>query len=102
MTYAMILQNRVIGVLENQEEIPWWPPDPEGNPVTAVPCDSSVILGMIYDPETGEFSEYIPPTPEPTEPETYTLTAEEKEEMAIDTALNTEYLVCLMEESLGY
>ena len=24
------------------------------------------VLGMIYDPETGEFSEYIPPEPEPT------------------------------------
>lgn len=24
------------------------------------------VLGMIYDPETGTFSEYIPPEPEPT------------------------------------
>lgn len=65
MTYAMILQNRVIGVLPEQETEPWWPPDPEGNPVTAVPCDDTVTLGMVYDPETGEFSEYIPPEPEP-------------------------------------
>lgn len=65
MTYAMILQNRVIGVLPNQETEPWWPPDPAGNPVTAVPCDDTVTLGMVYDPETGEFSEYIPPEPEP-------------------------------------
>lgn len=68
MTYAMILQNRVIGVLENQETEPYWPPDPAGNPVTAVPCDDTVTLGMVYDPETGSFSEYIPPEPEPIIP----------------------------------
>lgn len=69
-TYAMILQNRVIGVLKNQETEPHWPPDPSGNPVTAIPCDDTVMLGMIYDPETGTFSEYTPPEPEPIpEPE---------------------------------
>ena len=61
----MILQNRVIGVLKNQETEPHWPPDPSGNPVTAIPCDDTVMLGMIYDPETGTFSEYTPPEPEP-------------------------------------
>lgn len=65
-TYAMILQNRVIGVLKNQETEPHWPPDPSGNPVTAIPCDDTVTLGMIYDSETGTFSEYTPPEPEPT------------------------------------
>jgi hypothetical protein len=64
-TYAMILQNRVIDVLKNQETEPYYPPDPSGNPVTAIPCDDTVTLGMIYDPETGTFSEYIPPEPEP-------------------------------------
>ena len=63
--YAMILQNRVIDVLKNQETEPHWPPDPAGNPVTAIPCDDTVTLGMIYDPETGTFSEYTPPEPEP-------------------------------------
>ena len=63
--YAMILQNRVIGVLKNQETEPHWPPDPSGNPVTAIPCADTVTLGMIYDPETGTFSEYTPPEPEP-------------------------------------
>lgn len=62
--YAMILQNRVIDVLKNQETEPHWPPDPSGNPVTAIPCDDTVTLGMIYDPETGTFSEYTPPEPE--------------------------------------
>lgn len=64
-TYAMILQNRVIGVLPNQETEPYYPPDPSGNPVTAIPCDNTVTLGMIYDAETGTFSEYTPPEPEP-------------------------------------
>lgn len=63
--YAMILQNRVIDVLKNQEVEPYYPPDPSGNPVTAIPCDDTVTLGMIYDPETGTFSEYTPPEPEP-------------------------------------
>lgn len=63
--YAMILQNRVIGVLKNRETEPYYPPDPSGNPVTAIPCDDTVTLGMIYDPETGTFSEYTPPEPEP-------------------------------------
>lgn len=61
----MILQNRVIDVLKNQEVEPYYPPDPSGNPVTAIPCDETVTLGMIYDPETGTFSEYTPPEPEP-------------------------------------
>lgn len=92
MTYAMILQNRVIGVLENQEEKPWWPPDPEGNPVTAVPCDSSVILGMIYDPETGEFSEYIPPEPEPEpEPQPSQLDQIQADQLVIKEALAEQY-----------
>ena len=65
-TYAMILQNRVIDVLKDQETEPYYPPDPSGNPVTAIPCDDTVTLGMIYDPETGTFSEYTPPEPEPT------------------------------------
>ena len=66
--YAMILQNRVIDVLKDQETEPYYPPDPSGNPVTAIPCDDTVTLGMIYDSETGTFSEYTPPEPEP-EPE---------------------------------
>lgn len=63
--YAMILQNRVIDVLKDRETEPYYPPDPSGNPVTAIPCDDTVMLGMIYDPETGTFSEYTPPEPEP-------------------------------------
>lgn len=64
-TYAMILQNRVIDILKDRETEPHYPPDPSGNPVTAIPCDNTVTLGMIYDAETGTFSEYTPPEPEP-------------------------------------
>jgi hypothetical protein len=64
-TYAMILQNRVIDILKDRETEPYYPPDPSGNPVTAIPCDDTVTLGMIYDSETGTFSEYTPPEPEP-------------------------------------
>jgi hypothetical protein len=63
--YAMISQNRVIDVLKDRGTEPYYPPDPSGNPVTAIPCDDTVTLGMIYDSETGTFSEYTPPEPEP-------------------------------------
>lgn len=87
--YAMILQNRVIDVLKNQEVEPYYPPDPSGNPVTAIPCDDTVTLGMIYNSETGTFSEYTPPTPEPPLSET--------EQAILDTAINVDYLVCMKE-----
>lgn len=64
-SYAMILQNRVIDILQNQETEPHYPPIPSGDEITAIPCDDTVKLGMIYDSETGEFSEYMPPEPEP-------------------------------------
>ena len=91
--YAMILQNRVIDVLKDRETEPYYPPDPSGNPVLAIPCDDTVTLGMIYDPETEAFSEYIPPEPEPTpEPQ---LT--ETEQAILGTAINVDYLVCMKE-----
>lgn len=95
-TYAMVLQYRVIGILTNLVAEPYWPPDPAGNPVTAIPCDDTVTIGMIYDPETGEFSEYIPPIPEEPTPELLT----ESEEREIDHLLTTEYIACLLESQL--
>ena len=81
-TFAMICNNEVIEVLYDLDAAPKWPPDPVGNPVAAIPCDETVTLGMIYDPETGTFSEYTPPEPEPTpEPQ---LT--ETEQAILDTA----------------
>ena len=91
--YAMILQNRVIDVLKNQEVEPYYPPDPSGNPVTAIPCDETVTLGMIYDPETVTFSEYTPPEPEPAPEPQWT----ETEQAILDTAINVDYLVCIKE-----
>lgn len=93
-TYAMILQNRVIGVLTNQKTEPHWPPDPSGNPVTAIPCDDTVTLGMIYDPETGTFSEYTPPEPEPMpEPQpTQGDRIEEKLNMLLEGTVSKEYM----------
>lgn len=91
--YAMVTQNRVIGVLLNQETEPEWGPIPSGSPVLAIPCDDTVTLGMIYDPETGVFSEYTPPEPEPMpEPQ---LT--ETEQAILETAINVDYLVCMKE-----
>lgn len=56
MNYAMVLLGRVIDVLKDQNEKPCWPPDQNGNPVTAVPCDDTVTVGMVYDAGTGIFS----------------------------------------------
>lgn len=87
MTYAMVLLNRVIDIVEKETE-PSWPSDPQGNPVTAIECDETVTLGMIYDPETGEFSEYIPPAYVPTQldriEERLNLSYTEAQEQAVD------------------
>lgn len=58
--YAMVLLGRVIGVLESLEE-PWWPPDPDGNPVNAIECDETVEMGMYY--RDGSFTDEAPPEP---------------------------------------
>lgn len=51
-------------------------------------------VGKRWNYTTEEWEEYIP-EPEPEPPFT------EQEQLAVDTALNVEYMVCLMEESLG-
>lgn len=66
MRYAMVLKNRVIDIIESNI-IPYYPPDAQGNPVIAFECDETVEVGMIYNEETGEFTEYIPPTPTPSQ-----------------------------------
>lgn len=91
--YALISKNRVIGVLLNQATEPDLGPTPDGNPVLAIPCDNTVTLGMIYDAETGTFSEYIPPEPEPIPEPPLT----EQEQAILDTAINVDYLVCMKE-----
>lgn len=67
--YAMVLLGNVIDVLFDQETIPCYPPDPEGNPVKAIPCDRTVTLGMLYDEATNTFSEDNRGVPEPDAPE---------------------------------
>lgn len=52
------------------------------------------VEGKRYNYDTKDWEICILPEPEPTP-----LT--EQEEISIDTALNVEYMVCLMEESLG-
>lgn len=64
--YAMVLLGNVIDVVTSDNP-PSYPPDPQGNPVTAIECDSNVELGMVYDEETKTFSEYIPPAYIPTQ-----------------------------------
>lgn len=85
--YAMILLERVIGVIE-AETPPSWPPDPQGNPVTAVECGKEVELGMVYDPDTNSFSDYIPPAYIPTQldkiEERLNLSYTEAQEQAVD------------------
>lgn len=56
----MILKNRVIDILENQTTEPNWPPDNRGNKVTAIPCDETVKIGMVYNFDSGTFSEFLP------------------------------------------
>lgn len=67
MIFAMVLKNKVINIV-NSDTIPNYPPDQHGNTVTAVQCDESVTVGMIYNAETGEFTEPPEPTPIPKTP----------------------------------
>lgn len=64
--YAMILLGNVIDIAASDTP-PNYPPDPQGNPVIAIECDSNIELGMVYDEETKTFSEYIPPAYVPTQ-----------------------------------
>lgn len=68
-TFAMICDNRVIEVLYNQEVTPNWPPDPNGNAVTAVECSAEATRDWAYNPETGEVFEPVHENPE--EPEVF-------------------------------
>ncbi len=91
MMYAMLCQNRVIEILTGCEEAPAWPPTPEGYPITAVECDETIQRGMIYNPETGEFSEYIPEPVEPAIPEPTQLDNIEESQLIIMEALAEQY-----------
>lgn len=66
MKYAMVLLNRVIDIVESEEK-PQYPPDIYGNPVIAIETTEETELGMVYNEETGIFSEYFPPKPQLTQ-----------------------------------
>lgn len=61
MFYAMVIGDTVIDIVVDDEKIPMWPSDPDGNEVVAVECDSAVFIGMLY--VDGKFIE-------PAQPET--------------------------------
>ena len=63
--YAMVLLKSVISIVDAENE-PFYPPDQHGNIVTAILCDDSVKVGMVYDEVNGKYSEYVPSEPEPT------------------------------------
>lgn len=64
MRIAQILHDKAHWIFE-EEEIPSWPPDPEGNPIILVDITDrpEVQEGWEYDEETGEFTEpsYVEP-----------------------------------------
>lgn len=66
MRYAMVLESTVIDVISNHAVIPQWPPSPDGEEVTAVECDDSIYIGMLYI--DGEFREPEIPKPELAKP----------------------------------
>lgn len=86
--YAMINKKKVIDVI-NYNSIPKYPPTSDGTEVTAVECDETVEIGMIYDSKTGTFS-YPEPVPEP-EQEPTQLDNIEESQLIIMEALADQY-----------
>ncbi|WP_286030107.1 hypothetical protein [Anaerotignum lactatifermentans] len=66
MIYAMVLKNRVIGIIES-ETPPKWGNDERGNEVSTIETTEETDIGMIYNEATESFEEYIPPEPQPTQ-----------------------------------
>ena len=66
MKHAMIMKKRVIGIVE-QDDAPNWPSDDKGNKVTAIPCDDTVKIGMVYDAVTNTFADYVPSAKAPNQ-----------------------------------
>lgn len=63
MIYAMVLKNVVVDI-KKAETAPYYPPDIEGNPVSAIETTEETEVGMYYHEETGNFDFEFP------EPET--------------------------------
>lgn len=67
MLYAIIINklNIVADIVETKTE-PFYPPTSSGLTFCAVPCDENVKINMLYNKNTGEFTEPEPkPEPEP-------------------------------------
>lgn len=60
MRIAQILHGKAHWIFEG-EEIPNWPPDPEGNPIILIDITDKpeVQEGWCYNEETGEFTEPV-------------------------------------------
>lgn len=65
MIYAMVLKNRVIGIVV-ADDLPHYPPDAEGNSVVTVETNEETEVGMCYHKDTGMF-DWNFPEPEPGE-----------------------------------
>ena len=63
MIYAMVLKNVVVDI-KKAETAPYYPPDIEGNPVSAIETTKETEVGMYYHEDTGNFDFEFP------EPET--------------------------------
>lgn len=89
MIYAMVetKTNRVIEIVKS-DNVPHFPPLPDGTEIKAVECDETVQRGMYY--ENGEFIEKDP-EPQP-EPEMSLV-----DQAILETQVNAEYLVALSE-----
>lgn len=59
MIYAMVLKNKVIGVVVS-EDLPYYPPDVDGNPVVPVETTEETEVGMCYHVDTGIFDWNFP------------------------------------------
>lgn len=102
MKYAMVLQNRVVGILYEHDAEPYWPPDPMGNPIKAVICGDDVALGWIYKTETGEFHEYVSEQKlqtEPTQLDRIEAAISKTQGEIVNEAIDT-YTMALMEEGI--
>lgn len=86
--WAMLIDDIVIDIKES-ENMPKYPPTPDGKEVMAVEVNYDENVGLGYTYENGKFypPKFIPAKePEPT-----------IEEMLLEIQVNTEYLVCLNE-----
>lgn len=91
-TYAMICNDRIIEVVHDCPEKPNWPPDTYGNPVFAVECDPEATRDWTYEPTTQLVYDATP-----TNGNGENTPLSDFDELAIDTALNVEYIACMLE-----